>query len=99
MIIVKYTRNHSVNEIKCGNIIMYYEIFIVCSTGPLLYHFADMPSELSIELCYEDVHRIAEEIGFQFLVSTIYHLLLLLLYKHRRNVQALSHHILLIHIP
>lgn len=37
-------------------------------SGPLLYHFADMPSELSIELCYEDVHRIAEEIGFQFLV-------------------------------
>lgn len=57
-------------------------------SGPLLYHFADMPSELSIELCYEDVHRIAEEIGFRFLVrTTIYHYLLLLLYKHRRSVQ------------
>ena len=66
--------------------IMKYLLF--AQTGPLLYHFADMPSELSIELCYEDVHRIAEEIGFQFLVSTIYHYLLLLLYKHRRNVQV-----------
>lgn len=43
-----------------------------------------MPNELSIELCYEDIHRIAEEkIGFQFLVrndiqSTHYKLLLLL---------------------
>ena len=28
-----------------------------------------MPNEQSIELCYEDIHRIAEEkIGFQFLV-------------------------------
>ena len=42
-------------------------------TGPLLYHFAEMPNELSIELCYEDVHRIAEEIGFQFLVSVNTH--------------------------
>lgn len=41
-------------------------------TGPLLYHFADMPNELSIELCYEDIHRIAEEkIGFQFLVRIV----------------------------
>ena len=31
-----------------------------------------MPNELSIELCYEDIHRIAEEqIGFQFLVRAI----------------------------
>lgn len=43
----------------------------VCLTGPLLYHFADMPNELSIELCYEDIHRIAEKIGFQFLVRTV----------------------------
>jgi len=46
-------------------IILYYWL----TTGPLLYHFADMPNEVSIELCYEDIHRIAEEkIGFQFLV-------------------------------
>ena len=40
------------------------------SPGPLLYHFADMPGELSIELSWDEVHRIAEsEIGFEILVS------------------------------
>ena len=37
--------------------------------GPLLYHFADMPGEFSIELSWEDIRRIAEqEIGFEILV-------------------------------
>ena len=38
--------------------------------GPLLYHFADMPGEFSIELSWEDIRRIAEqEIGFEILVN------------------------------
>ncbi|XP_065883816.1 carnosine N-methyltransferase-like isoform X2 [Dysidea avara] len=58
------------------NIVAYLEnIFYILKPGgywinfgPLLYHFADMPNELSIELCYDEVHRIArDEIGFQFL--------------------------------
>ena len=37
--------------------------------GPLLYHYADMPGEFSIELSWEDVRRIAEEdVGFEILV-------------------------------
>ena len=59
----------------------------------MLYHFADMPNELSIELCYEDVHRIAEKIGFQFLVSIIYHYLLLLLYKQEERTGMKSSYI------
>jgi carnosine N-methyltransferase len=35
--------------------------------GPLLYHFCDVPNELSIEPSYEDVHHIIEKTGFQFL--------------------------------
>jgi len=39
--------------------------------GPLLYHFADMPGEFSIELSWEDIRRIAEEeIGFEILVQS-----------------------------
>eukprot|EP00128_Syssomonas_multiformis_P000879 Colp12_sorted_trinity150504_noHs@22405 len=34
--------------------------------GPLLYHFADMPKEMSIELSYEEIREVAEKIGFQF---------------------------------
>ena len=38
--------------------------------GPLLYHFADMPGEPSIELSWQDIRRIAEEdIGFEIIVS------------------------------
>jgi carnosine N-methyltransferase len=36
--------------------------------GPLLYHFADMRREFSIEVAYQDIRRISEEnIGFVFL--------------------------------
>ncbi|XP_064645722.1 carnosine N-methyltransferase-like [Lineus longissimus] len=32
--------------------------------GPLLYHFADMPNESSIELSYEDVKSVVQKTGF-----------------------------------
>lgn len=32
--------------------------------GPLLYHYADMPNEESIELTWEEVLFVAEQIGF-----------------------------------
>lgn len=39
--------------------------------GPLLYHFADTHGELSIELSWNEIRRIAEhEIGFEILVTT-----------------------------
>lgn len=68
----------------------------VCLTGPLLYHFADMPNELSIELCYEDIHQIAkDEVGFQFLVRIAYNehfttvvVLLLCKQEERRGVKS-----------
>ena len=38
--------------------------------GPLLYHYSDMPGELSIELSWEDILRVArDKIGFEILVS------------------------------
>ena len=48
-----------------------YSIVISLShcAGPLLYHFADMPGEPSIELSWQDIRRIAaEEIGFEIIV-------------------------------
>lgn len=40
--------------------------------GPLLYHFAGMPNEFSIEPSWDDIRRIAtEEIGFEILVSAL----------------------------
>lgn len=35
--------------------------------GPLLYHFCDMPNELSIEPSYQDIRSIIESVGFEFL--------------------------------
>lgn len=47
----------------------HYNIGLIDFAGPLLYHFADMPGEFSIELSWEDIRRIAEqEIGFEILV-------------------------------
>jgi len=34
--------------------------------GPLLYHFADMPNESSIELSYEDLKKVILQFGFVF---------------------------------
>ncbi|CAH1789883.1 unnamed protein product, partial [Owenia fusiformis] len=35
--------------------------------GPLLYHFADLTNEESIELSYEDLKHVIEKIGFKYL--------------------------------
>ncbi|XP_052248905.1 carnosine N-methyltransferase-like [Dreissena polymorpha] len=56
------------------NIIAYVEkIYEILKTGgywvnlgPLLYHYADMPNEVSIELAWEDVRNVIEKIGFVF---------------------------------
>lgn len=40
---------------------------IFINHGPLLYHFCDVPNELSIEPSYEDLREIIQKIGFKFL--------------------------------
>ena len=45
--------------------------FIIILQGPLLYHFADMPSEMSIELSWADLRETILKFGFQFLVGLI----------------------------
>ena len=48
----------------------------VSPSGPLLYHYADIPGEFSLELSWDDVLRIArDEIGFDILVSSTISLL------------------------
>ena len=36
--------------------------------GPLLYHFSDMVNERSIELSYEQIKRVIQNIGFNYVV-------------------------------
>ena len=38
-------------------------------TGPLLYHFADMPNESSIELGYAELRNIILSLNFEIVVS------------------------------
>lgn len=33
--------------------------------GPLLYHYSDIPNEVSIELSYEEVKRVVKQVGFK----------------------------------
>ena len=40
--------------------------------GPLLYHFADMPAEMSIELSWTDLRETILKFGFQILVRSCY---------------------------
>lgn len=37
---------------------------LVCCTGPLLYHYADMDTESSIELSWVELRSVIEKIGF-----------------------------------
>lgn len=62
--------------IDCANnIVEFLEIIykilrpggIFINYGPLLYHYCDVPKEISIEPSYEDIHEIIEKIGFKFL--------------------------------
>ena len=46
-------------------------IFVYYITGPLLYHYADMAMEMSIELSYEEVRRVIEQTGFVFEVINV----------------------------
>lgn len=39
-------------------------------TGPLLYHYADMPGEISIELAYDELRAAAVAVGFVFEACT-----------------------------
>ncbi|KAL3884469.1 hypothetical protein ACJMK2_024608 [Sinanodonta woodiana] len=56
------------------NIIQYIETIwtilkpggIWVNLGPLLYHYADIPNEMSIELSYEDVKNIIKQTGFVY---------------------------------
>ena len=43
---------------------------IAINAGPLLYHFADMPNEFSVEFTWEEIRRIAvDHMGFEILVQ------------------------------
>lgn len=62
--------------IDCANnIVEFLEIIykilrpggIFINYGPLLYHYCDVPNELSIEPSYEDLREIIEKIGFTFI--------------------------------
>ena len=48
---------------------MHQITFFLCVVGPLLYHYSDMPNEMSIELSYDEVRRVIEQTGFVFEVS------------------------------
>jgi len=37
--------------------------------GPLLYHFADMPKEASIELSYDELRKVILQLNFEIVVS------------------------------
>lgn len=37
--------------------------------GPLLYHYSKIAGEISIELSYEQLKRVIEKVGFDYLVS------------------------------
>ena len=39
------------------------------SSGPLLYHFADMHNESSIELSYEDLRHVIIKYNFEIVVG------------------------------
>lgn len=62
--------------IDCANnIVEFLEIIhrilrpggIFINYGPLLYHYCDVPAEVSIEPSYQDLHEIIEKIGFIFI--------------------------------
>ena len=40
--------------------------------GPLLYHFADMPNEMSIEIGWKELKEVILKYNFEILVSTKY---------------------------
>ena len=42
---------------------------IGCFSGPLLYHFEDIPNERSFELSYDDLRTVIRSCGFQIEVS------------------------------
>lgn len=43
-----------------------------CWVGPLLYHFADMSDERSVELSYEAIRRLMlRDCGFELVVSVV----------------------------
>ena len=41
-------------------------------TGPLLYHYADIENETSIELSFEEVKRVVKKVGFLIQVILLY---------------------------
>jgi carnosine N-methyltransferase len=40
------------------------DLSCVAVSGPLLYHWSEMPGELSIELSWEELKRVIESFGF-----------------------------------
>ena len=50
---------------------MYICTIYIVTAGPLLYHFADLAKQSSIELSYEEVRKIILKFKFDLLVSWI----------------------------
>ncbi|KAG9301652.1 hypothetical protein G9A89_016722 [Geosiphon pyriformis] len=61
------------------NILEYIEIFhrilkpggLWINIGPLLYHYENMPNEMSIELSLDQVKQVIKKIGFEFLKESM----------------------------
>jgi len=51
----------------------WHACYLCLSPGPLLYHYADMPNEMSIELAYDDVRNVIEKVGFE--IEVVLHLI------------------------
>ena len=60
--------------------------------GPLLYHFADMPHEMSIELSWEDVRQIIVKTGFEILVCTNSRRVHIVMHAHMCVISMLNTH-------
>lgn len=51
----------------------FIRFIIILFAGPLLYHFADLPNEKSIEPSYEIIREVIHNIGFIMLVCRVLH--------------------------
>lgn len=53
--------NVGTTNLLVGNIFVHFDIL---NTGPLLYHWSEMPGEISIELSWEELKQVILSFGF-----------------------------------
>lgn len=59
------TAHNVIEYIECiHNILKKGGLWI--NIGPLLYHYAEQPNELQIELSWEEIEKIIKKFGFEF---------------------------------